>query len=264
MIDGTPTTQHPDYIKARNSEPGNAWEALNTSVATVAFGGWDSSRRARQARYPSILTGEIMGVLADQESARPRAAQHSGARIDPVAMGLKLSPATINAIVEQQKLEYSDKFISKRNKKPSELGFGAIPPGTEDLAGIATRDIIRSHVLSFALLRRLRFGKGEEGDASLRVLIAALLLNAMARSDSELYLRANCHLVEAAQPEVRLDQRMGNSLALAPITIELADALLDQAYAAAVDKTGIEWNGLVLSVQGNPDIVAAADADEGE
>ena len=95
----------------------------------------------------------------------------------------------------------------------------------------------------------------------MRVLVAATLLNAMARSDSELVLRANCHLTEASAPVVRLDRRLGDSLALSPITIELADAILAEALAKA-EPHGADWRGVTLQVTGNPAVLAAVDDTE--
>ncbi len=258
QIDGTATTRHPDYVRARNSDQTSALDMLNTSFATPTFGAWDSSRKSRQARYPSILVGEIIGVVANQGRDEPKAASYSGARVDPVAMGLNLDDKALKAILDPQKHEHSSKFLAKKSLKPSELGLAAIPPSTDGLAGIATRTIIRSHVLSFALLRRLRFGQGPNGDAAIRAFIAAALINAMARSDSELQLRANCHLVEKAPPEVRLDQRNGKHLALEPVTVENGDALLSEAYAAA-RQYGVDWHGATLKVTGNDLIWSAVD-----
>ncbi len=176
-------------------------------------------------------------------------------------MGFDLTSAQLLKILEPQKGEYSDSFLKTKQLKPSHLGLGGIPPQADGLAGIATREIIRSHVISFALIRRLRFGKGAEGDAAIRVLVMATLLNAMARSDSELYLRANCHLAEASAPVVRLDRRQGDTLELAAITIQQADLLLEQAYGIA-SGYGVEWQGTTLHVTGNPTVFgAAADGD---
>jgi len=72
----------------------------------------------------------------------------------------------------------------------------------ETLAGVACHRIVRSHVLSFAALRQIRFGAGPDGDAACRALLAALALAALARSDAELVLRANCDLVEAGPAQV--------------------------------------------------------------
>lgn len=257
-VEGTPVTQHERYVTARDSDPSNALAMLNISFATPTFGGWDSSRRAHQARYPSLIVGEVVGVLANQESTVPRPASYSGARVDPVAMGLNLDNEKLRQILEPQANEYSPKFLGKKSLKTSELGLAAIPPSDEGLAGIATKRIIRSHVLSFALLRRLRFGAGPDGDVAIRALVAAALINAMVRSDSELQLRANCHLVEKEAPRLTLDLRFGKTLELEPLTIEAADALLEEAYQAA-QPHGVEWSGVTLAVKGNDLIWGAVD-----
>ena len=101
----------------------------------------------------------------------------------------------------------------------SMLGLGGIPPTLDTLSGVACERVIRSHVLSFATLRQIRFGAGADGDAACRALLAALALNALARSDAELYLRANCDLRERGPSEVEIDQRGGGRLALEPLSI---------------------------------------------
>lgn len=267
LVGEVPVTEYPEYVAARNSSPSDAWDIFHLSPTTVLFGGWDSHRRSRQGRYPSVLVGEIIGVLADQDSETPREARHSGARIDPVAMGLNMSVAQMVDIVERQQGELgknvTDK-LAKKTLKASELGFGAIPPSTGVISGIATKRIIRSHVLSFPLLRRLRFGKGVVGDTAIRALLAAVLLNGLARSDSELHLRANTHLTEAAFPEVGLTLRGGERLAFDALTIEATDTLLQEAYAHAAREAGVEWAGQVLHVTGDQAVVtSASDTEEG-
>ncbi len=144
------------------------------------------------------------------------------------------------------------------------LGLGGIPPSLDQLAGVACDRILRTHVLSFATLRQMRFGAGPEGDAACRALLAALGLAGLARADAELYLRANCDLVEAGRTAVRLDQRGGQVLDLEPLSIEQADALLVEALGRAEATADVAWRGLVLEVVGNPAIVRGAVAEDGD
>jgi len=65
----------------------------------------------------------------------------------------------------------------------SMLGLGGIPPTLEALAGVACHRIIRSHVLSFAALRQIRFGSSPEGDAACRALRLGGIL-ALGRTES--------------------------------------------------------------------------------
>lgn len=269
-IDGNPVTADDKYRAVRNSTQHDAQEILNTAPSALVFGGWDSTRKSNQLRLRSALVGEIIGVLADQEvSGEEQLSRRGGARVDPVAASVKLDGHTYTKLVDAQQDELSQKNVEKARaavksaKKgntisASQLGLGAIPPSLDALGGVSCRRIIRSWVLSFATLRQLRFDSTAEGNAAARALLAAFGLASMARAEQELYLRANCDLVEAAAPVVKLDQRFGKFRELAPITVEAADALLDEAITNA-EKLGVaNWNGQVLKVTGNPSILGGA------
>jgi CRISPR-associated protein Csb1 len=273
-VEGQPTTQHPLYRALRDATPLNARPLLEASPVTLVFGGWDASRKSRQGRWRSALVGEIIGFLAvSTDGERPKPAMRGGARVDPVGMQVRLDGAEMQALADAQRSEISANLYEKAVKsakkaspdKPesaSMLGLGGIPPTLDQLAGVACGRILRTHVLSFAALRQMRFGVDPEGDAACRALLAALGLAGLARADAELYLRANCDLVEAGPTQVRLDQRGGQMLDLEPLGIEEADALLLAALERAETVAGIDWHGLVLDVVGNPTVVRGAVEDE--
>ncbi len=263
-VDGVPVTQLDRYREIRNASPANARALLDISPVSVVFGSWDSSRSARQGRWRSVLVGEIVGFCADETPPRK-----GGARTDPVGMQIELTPTALKELAERQRNELSVKTYDKANREASGaksgkrvsasmLGLGGIPPGLETLAGVACHRIIRSHVLSFAALRQIRFGAGPDGDAACRALLAALALNALARSDAELVLRANCDLVEAGPTEVRLDRRGEPAQPLTALSIAAADDLLSEALAHAETVAGARWDGPVMTVAGDPSIVAGA------
>jgi len=129
---------------------------------------------------------------------------------------------------------------------------------------VACERIFRSHVLSFAALRQIRFSAGTEGDVACRVLLAAVALNALARSDAELSLRANCDLIESSPTVLTLDRRYGDTDQFSSLSITEADQLLQEALVLAETEAGVVWNGVTLSITGNPAIVAGAvdDLDE--
>ena len=269
-VDGQPVTQLDAYRAIRNASPANARALLDASPVSLIFGCWDSSRSARQGRWRSALTGEIVGFCADD-----RPASKGGARVDPVGMQIQLGEADLKALADRQRSELSAKNYkktmdaaaasAKAKGKPvsaSMLGLGGIPPSLEALAGVACQPVIRSHVLSFATLRQIRFGAGPDGDAACRALLAALALNALARSDAELCLRANCDLRERGPAVVEIDQRGGGRLSLEPLCIEAADALLAEALAEAERAAGVSWAGPALRVTGDPAIVAGAVAED--
>jgi CRISPR-associated protein Csb1 len=267
-VDGQPVTQLEAYRAARNASPANARALLDMSPVSLVFGCWDSSRSARQGRWRSTLVGEIIGFCDDD-----RPGTRGGARVDPVGMQIKLGEAELKALADRQRLELSAKLQKKvsdeaakakgKSVSASMLGLGGIPPTLDTLGGVACDPIIRSHVLSFAALRQIRFGAGAGGDAACRALLAALALNALARSDAELYLRANCDLREHGPAVVEIDQRGADRVSSPePLSIAVADALLAEALAAAERKAGVRWDGPALQVTGDPAIVAGAIADD--
>ena len=270
-IDGRPVTQHDVYRRVRDAHPGDAAALLETSPVSLVFGSWDSSRAARQGRWRSILVGEIIGFC--EKPGEP--ALKGGARIDPMGMRIELTGKALKELADRQRGELSRTTYDKVTKaageaksdkrvKASPVGLGGIPPTLEALAGVACRRIVRSHVLSFAALRQIRFGKGGEGDTACRALLAALALAALARSDAELVLRANCDLLEAGPPEVRLHERGGVSTAYAALSVDQADTLLAEALAHAERVAAVAWNGVALRVVGDPAIAAGAVDDDPE
>lgn len=261
------------YRALRDCSPSNAMPLLITSPVSLAFGAWDSTRKSHQARFASPIRGEIVGVLADQ-GREVRTAKRGGARSDAIAPSVQLSVTDATTLFEAQKADLGPGLIKKieddlakarktgHRVSASRLGLGSVPPTLETLGLVACRQIIRTHVLSFATLRQLRFGAGPDGDAACRALLAALALNGLARADSELHLRADCHLRELAMPEVVLDQRYGQIRELSALDIDTADALLEQALAVAESAAGVQWQGQVLDVIGNP-LVSANSVDDG-
>ena len=267
-INGEPVTSVEEYRKLRDAMVNHARPLLEHSPMTLLLGGWDASRKSHQGRYRSILVGEIIGILADQEGG-PEANQskRGGARIDPLGARIQLDRAGRKAIADAQKEELSKKTYdnsvgSDEKKGLARLGIGAIPPSLEQLGGVTCQAIIRSHVLSFAALRALRFDSPTpEGDVACRALLAALALNGLARSDAELLLRANCDLVETGPAVVTLDKRYGQKESFEPLSIDQAQELLSAAIDHATHAANLTWDGSVLVVEGNPAILAAATDD---
>lgn len=267
---GEPFIQDARYVAARDSSPADAWTLFEMSPITVLLGGWDSTRRFRQARFASCLTGEIVGVLSDQD-ANPAtlSSTRSGARIDPVGASIVFTKEQAEALADRIGVDKKKATSEKADKmfKGSKLLLGAIPPsvGGDALDGISVKSIIRSRVLSFSALRSLRFGKGAEGDQAIRALLAAIAINGMVRADADLNLRANAHLVEAESPQTVLHCRFGEKVPIDPITFEQADALLEEAYEKADKLVDLGWDGTGIVVQGEPAIIAAVNEtlDEG-
>ena len=262
-INGEPATAAQEYRELRNATVADTRPLLERSPITLLLGGWDASRKTHAGRYRSLLVGEIIGILTDQgKDPEANQSKRGGARIDPLGARIQLDQAEREAIADVQKSELSDNAYTNsygKDGKSSSLGLGGIPPSLEQLGGVTCRAIIRSHVLSFAALRALRFDSPTpEGDVACRALLAALALNGLARSDAELLLRANCDLVEAGPAVVTLDKRYGQKENFEPLSIEQAQELLSAAIDNAVQAANLTWDGSILVVEGNPTILAAA------
>lgn len=261
-IDGESVSRNPVYIRARNATLANLMPLFDLSPITVAFGGWDSTRRNNQLRLASPYNGEIIGVVAQQQEYA--SILRAGARIDPIAASIKFDKNDIKSILGDIGADLTDATKAKveSERKASRLSLGAIPPKVDALDGIAVSDIVQTHVLSFSILRTLHFDRGAEGDQAIRVLVAAMILDAMAGSNQELDLRANCLLRESCAPVTILDERYGKSTELAPLSPKHADALLEEAYEQAHVKAGVDWHGQIFDVTGNASVMEGASAEE--
>lgn len=274
-VDDKPITENEQYRALRNCTPADMSALLNTAPAALLFGAWDSTRKSNQVRLRSALVGEIIGILADQDpGAETRQARRGGSRIDAVAASVKLGAKELKSLVDDQAAELSKSNLDERAKEikdaqkkevsASGLGLGNIPPSLEETGAVACRRIIRSWVLSLATLRQLRFGQDETKNVAARALLAALGLNAIARAERELYIRANCDLIESSAPVVTLDQRFGEKKPFAPLTVEHTDQLLLDAIENAKKAGVADWNGQTFNVDGNSSIIANATAEDAE
>lgn len=265
--EGKSMAENEVYIAARNSTSEDMSALFAVSPITCVMGGWDSTRKSHQVRLAASVTGEIFGILSDQSADDPQTliTKRSGARVDPVGAGIYFDQKTATEIGGRIGRPLDKKDVKNGKVSGSAFVIGAIPPGVEALDGIAASRIVRTRVLSFATLRSMCFGKGSDGDAAIRALLAAVAINGMVRADSELLLRANAHLVEAEAPKTLLHARYGEAIEIDPLTVEEADKLLEDAYANAHDVAGVVWDGQTLEVAGEPAVVAGIDnATEGQ
>lgn len=273
--EGKSVTQDPTFRAMRNSTPHNVRPIFDVSPSSLVDGVWDSSRKTGQVRLRSAIVSEIFGVLADQELDATNIPLRGGARVDPIAASVQLDGKRIVEIADRQKDELSAKTYAnivnkakstaKGKNSGSVLGLGAVPPTLENLGGVACTRITRSTVLSFATLRQLRFGGSPEQDTAFRAVLATMGLLAMALADAELYLRADCDLIETAPSDVRLDGRYGQTISIAPLSPEHATELFEAALEHAAAVADLDWHGQVFEVIGDATILeAAADDSDGE
>lgn len=176
---------------------------LETSPNALLFGAWNSTGQGGGlgAKFARCLTSEIMAIgVPTEQTADPRsgeitmrtAGRRTGSRIDPLGVVSKVplfkGPDGWHTIKEKA-------GKGAKEAKPSEVNHGNIRPSVQPL-GITCDYLEHSFVLSFAGLRRLRFGGPAEKDGVGRSYLAALGLLALLEQDARGYaLRSRCDLV---------------------------------------------------------------------
>ncbi len=199
-LDGTPLMKS-DLGKALQlAKPSNAGSVFECSPTALLFGAWNSTGEGGGlgAKFPRCYVSEIIAVHvpvkenidSNGETSDPETwGRRPGSRLDPLGI-LKGVP------VFKSPSDWAAESISKEYKKskPSEVNHGNIAPSVQSL-GVTMDYAEQTMVISFAALRRLRFGSVEK-DAASRALLAILGLVAhVAQTQQGYALRSRCDLV---------------------------------------------------------------------
>ena len=191
---------------------------LEISPNALLFGAWHSTGQGGGlgAKFARSLTSEIVAINVPVEEVVDRrtgevvastSGRRTGSRVDPLGVmkDVKIYQSVENqnewTPVEEQAAKDKDGnpilFPTKSGKpgRPSIINHGNVTPSVQPL-GVTCDYLEHSFVLSFAALRRLRFGGSTKKDAAGRALLAALGLLALAEQDARGYaLRSRCDLV---------------------------------------------------------------------
>ena len=179
---------------------------LEISPTALLFGAWHSTGQGGGlgAKFARCLVSEIMGIdvpvdeLVNQRTGEINArtaGRRTGSRIDPLGVLRK-----VEVFKGENGWSTTEEGAGGNAKqvRPSEINHGNIAPSVQIL-GVTCNHAEHTFVLSFAALRRLRFGeseKKEDRDTAGRSLLAALGLVALTEQDARGYaLRSRCDLV---------------------------------------------------------------------
>jgi len=221
------------------AKPEDASAILEVSPTALLFGAWHSTGEGGGlgAKFARCLTSEIIGVgvPVDEEVNRRTgevtirtAGRRTGSRIDPLGVLRK-----VEVFKGEDGWSTLEKDAGRKAKRvrPSEINHGNIAPSVQPL-GVTCDHAEHMVVLSFAALRRLRFGSPEK-DAAGRSLLAALGLCAVTEQDSRGYaLRSRCDLVCDGTMSLELVHADGRTEAVT-IDRETARALYHEAFGQA-------------------------------
>jgi CRISPR-associated protein Csb1 len=264
---GAPVVSTPWYRALRDATHADLSPVFATSPATMAFGGWDSTRGRGQLRLRSLYVSELYGVVAEHEDVVSR---RSGARIDPLGQDFHLTPDEFERLLGRQREHMSPKTVKAREKEivdarkkkatlsASTLGLGGVPPATEVPFGVSVPEVRRARTYSLAGLRRLRFGGDEGEDVCARSALLAMLLLGAAYADADPEIRAYCD-VAAPRGELLLDDQ--------PIELDVSIEACSAFLASAIERlpTRLAWTGQSQRIEGDValDRGATGDLDEG-
>lgn len=267
--EGAPVVKQSWYRALRDATHADLSPAFTTSPATLAFGGWDSTRKRGPLRLRGLLVSELFGVVAEGED---RLSRRSGARLDPLGQDFYVSPDELWALLDRQHDELSPKLISKIEKEveaarkkgtetlsASKLNLGGVPPTTEVPFGVSVPEVRRARTFSLAGLRRLRFGGDREEDIAARGALLAMLLLGVAYADADPDLRAYCD-VSAPRANTTLD---GENVEL-DLSIDACEQFLGDAITRLPKRLG--WTGQCWRLTGDPTLARGArdtDVEEG-
>jgi CRISPR-associated protein Csb1 len=239
LLDGEPFPQSALGQRLVAAKPEDATAVLEVSPTSLLFGAWHSTGigGGLGARFARCVVSEIVGIGVPVEESVDRrtgestvrtAARRTGSRIDPLGV-----LRTVEVFKGASGWDVTKEGAGKNAKavRPSEINHGNIAPSVTPL-GITCDYVEHTFVLSFAGLRRLRFGT-EDRDAAARTLLAALGLLAVAEQDSRGYsLRSRCDLVLDVPAQLEI---VGVDGSVEDVTFERAhaEALYREAFEAA-------------------------------
>jgi CRISPR-associated protein Csb1 len=227
-------------LRIREATPQNATAILEVSPTALLFGSWNSTGEggAMGSRFARSIVSEIVGIgvpVEEQVDSRTgevsfrSAGRRTGSRIDPLGIlrSVEVYKSDTGWDVDAAKAGPKAKRV-----RPSEINHGNITPSVERL-GVTCDYVLATAVISFAGLRRLRFGEGSERNVAARAYLASAGLLALLEQDARGYaLRSRCDLVCEEDSPFELVAFNG---ATEPVDLDLSHArgLHEEAFELA-------------------------------
>jgi CRISPR-associated protein Csb1 len=237
-LNGQPFMKSPLGLRLAEAKPGDATAVLEASPTALLFGAWHSTGEGGGigAKFPRCLVSEIVAVDVPVEDGPADArtgeidvrtsGRRTGSRIDPLGV---LRRVEVFKGADGWDVTKEGAGKGAKQVRPSEINHGNIAPTVQPL-GITCDHAEHTAVLSFAGLRRLRFGGGTR-DVAGRALLAALGLVALTEQDARGYaLRSRCDLVCDGRAPLELVHADG-----AVEQIEIDATAARALYAAALE-----------------------------
>lgn len=255
-IDDTPFMDTEPGRRLAAATPADATALLELSPNALLFGAWHSQGGGGGlgAKFPRAIVSEILGIDVPVEKpapgdssgrAEPRTTlRRTGSRIDP--LGIRRAVEVYQTPTRAWATTAADAGPRAKKVPPAEINHGNIMPTVVPL-GVTCAYAEHRTVITFAGLRRLRFGSEARNDAA-RTMLAALGLVAITEQDSRGYaLRSRCDLHCEGRADLEIVHADGRTESV-PLDIQSARNLYRGAYARA-EAAGFDFRSLDLSPQ---------------
>ena len=221
LLDGEKFDRTPVGKALQAASLEDATALLQYDPATLVYGGWNSHRKGRQAKFPRFYSSEIVGW-------DPVVGTRKAGRMDP----LNLTGARSG---DGDEWTYSSTAAKNAKAKLSEIGHGNIAPNTAH-GGVTITEATRFSALSLTAVRRIRFGPlgvNTQFAASTLLVALALLGDRLAFGGAGIWLRSGCDLVV----ETETLEWIGRGGVVEPFSLSTSEAvaLYDEALETAID-----------------------------
>jgi CRISPR-associated protein Csb1 len=233
QLDGKPLMKSDLGRELQLAKAANATAIFQASPTALLLGAWNSTGEGGGlgAKFARCLVSEIIGVgvpVEERAGKEPRSmGRRPGSRIDPLGISKHVpvfKGATAVDWVSKEQAGY-------KKVRPSDINHSNIPPSVDDL-GVTMDYAEHTVVITFAGLRRLRFGGGER-DAAARTMLAVLgLVTHLAQARQGYALRSRCDLVCEGSAPLELVKFDGTIHSL-DVTFDDAVRLYGEAVEAA-------------------------------
>lgn len=199
----------------------DATALLQYDPATLVYGGWNSYRKGRQAKFPRFYSSEIVGW-------NPVEGKRKAGRMDPLNLGGSRTG-------DGDDWKFSAITVKKEGQQLSEIGHGNILSKSAH-GGVIVTEATRFSTLSLTAVRRIRFGSlgvNTQFAASTLLVALALLGDRLAFGGAGIWLRSGCDLVV----ETETLEWIGRGGVVEPFSLSIGEAvaLYDEALETAIE-----------------------------
>lgn len=232
QLDGQPLMKSPVGRNLQLATMTDASAIFEISPNALLLGAWNSTGEGGGlgAKFPRCFVSEIVGIgvaiegVTENGEALP-AGRRPGSRIDP--LGVLKGVSVYKGPADWDSTERK----GYKKVRPSEINHGNIAPSIDEV-GVTVDYAEHTVVITFAGLRRLRFGSATRDIAARSALAALGLVAHFAQAKQGYALRSRCDLVCDGVAPLEL-VRFDGGVETVQMTLDEAIALYTQAVDAA-------------------------------